>query len=162
MVFVRSLDIIGSALSAERYRTDIILQNIANSRTTRTPGGVGPYVRQQMVFEERPLGARGVAFRDTLHNVRTGARMAHRVHGGHIGSNGGVRVRTMVDSINEFRPVYDPYHPDADEDGYVIYPNVDTTEEIIDLMGATNAYEANLSALNVVRAMINRSLDIGK
>ena len=155
MVFLRSLDIVGSALTAERFRTDIILQNIANARTTRTPGG-GPYRRQQLVFEERPV----MGFRDRLHRARSGANFVHRVHT-EGATSGGVRVRQIVESTNEFRPVYDPHHPDANEDGYVLYPNVNTTEEMVDLMAATNAYEANLAALNVVRAMINKSLELG-
>jgi len=147
MTFLKSLDITGSALTAERYRTDIILQNISNARTTRTPGG-GPYRRKQVVFEERPL-----SFADHFRHacVRNGA-----------GGPGGVRVQQMVESGNQLKPVYDPNHPDADADGYVWYPNVDTTEEMVDLMAATNAYEANLAALGVIKAMISKSLDIGR
>ena len=79
-----------------------------------------------------------------------------------VARSGGVEVQRQVDSINEFKPVYDPTHPDANEDGYVLYPNVDTTEEIVDLMAATNAYDANLTALSVVKAMISKSLEIGR
>ena len=153
MVFLRSLDITGSALTAERYRTEVILQNISNARVTRTPGG-GPYRRQQVVFEERPL-----SFQQYFDRYRHPCRLGSRNTASPVG---GVRVQTMVDSINDFKPVYDPTHPDADGDGYVWYPNVDTTEEIVDLMAATNAYEANLTALSVVKAMITKSLDIGK
>ena len=155
MAFLRSLDTIGSALTAERYRTDVILQNIAGARITRTPQG-GPYRRQQVVFEERPFSAREkpLSFHDTF-------RHACARHN-QVVKSGGVRVQTMVDSINEFKPVFDPTHPDADDEGYVWYPNVDTTEEMTDLMAATNAYELNLSALSVVRAMINKSLDMGR
>ena len=81
---------------------------------------------------------------------------------GQKGKSGGVEVRRHVDSANELKPVYDPTHPDADADGYVWYPNVDTTEEIVDLMAASNAYEANLTALSVVKAMISKALEIGK
>jgi len=176
MAFLNSLDIIGSALTSERYRTDVILQNIANARTTRTSEG-GPYRRKQVVFEERPLTFRET-FRHACKVYRTeqGGPTVHEnnrfIHaGGHNHTRsgelqqpfkGGVQVQTMVDSINEFKPVYDPEHPDADADGYVWYPNVDTTEEIVDLMAATNAYEANLAALGVVKAMINKSINMGK
>jgi len=152
VAFLHSLDIVGSALTAERYRSDVILQNISNARTTRTPGG-GPYNRKQVVFEEKPF--RQGTFGETFRHVCK-IRHNHQIH------TGGVKVQTMVDSINVFKPVYDPEHPDADADGYVWYPNVDTTEEIIDLMGATNAYEANLTAMSVVKAMISKSLDIAK
>ena len=147
MAFLRSLDITGSALTAERYRTDVILQNISNARTTRTPSG-GPYRRKQVIFEERPL-----SFQQYYRHACVFNKQA---------KSGGVRVQQMVDSINEFKPVYDPNHPDADADGYVWYPNVDTTEEMGDLMAATNSYEANLTALGVVKAMISKSLDIAK
>lgn len=150
MAFLHSLDITGSALTAERYRTDIILQNIANARTTRTPGGGGPYRRKQVVFEERAL-----TFEQHFRHACVLNKRANKNHGG-------VEVQQMVDSVNALKPVYDPDHPDADADGYVWYPNVDTTEEMTDLMGATNAYEANLTALNVVKAMINKSLDMGR
>lgn len=152
MTFLNSLDIVGSALTAERYRSDVILQNISNARTTRTSSG-GPYHRKQVVFEEKPF--RQGSFSETFRHVC-------RLRNVRQANTGGVKVQTMVDSINEFKPVYDPNHPDADADGYVWYPNVDTTEEMVDLMGATNAYDANLTAMSVVKAMISKSLDIAK
>ena len=151
MAFLSSLDIAGSALTAERYRADVILQNISNARVTRTPSG-GPYRRQQVIFEERPL--KTMSFSDHFRHACIRNKGA--------GKSSGVRVQQMVDSTNEFKPVYDPTHPDADADGYVWYPNVDTTEEIVDLMAASNAYEANLTALNVVKAMIGKSLDMAR
>jgi flagellar basal-body rod protein FlgC len=154
MAFLPSLDIVGSALSAERYRVDIISQNITHARTTRSPAG-GPYHRQQLVFEEKPFQHEGTSFGQIL---RHHCRFRHL----QTANTGGVKVQTMVDSINEFRPVFDPNHPDADADGYVLYPNVDTTEEMVDLMAATNSYDVNLSALNIVKAMVTKTLDIGK
>ncbi|MEG0778482.1 MAG: flagellar basal body rod protein FlgC [Oscillospiraceae bacterium] len=139
MSFCSSLDIVGSALTAERFRADIITQNIANAKTTVTSTG-DPYRRQQSVFEEIPL-----TFKDELNKAR-----------------GGVRMSTVVESDRDFKLVYEPGHPQADADGYVRYPNVDTTEEMIDLMAASNAYEANLTALGVVKAMINKTLEMGK
>ncbi|MEL7623598.1 MAG: flagellar basal body rod protein FlgC [Clostridiales bacterium] len=148
MAFLNSLDIVGSALTAQRYRSDIILQNMANAKTTRTAAG-GPYRRKQVVFEERPLG-----FRESFAHARSRYNT--------LASTGGVRVQEMVDSTNELKPVYDPQHPDADGDGYVWYPNVDTTEEMVDLMAASNSYEANLTAMSVVKAMIAKSLEVGR
>ncbi|MEG0035761.1 MAG: flagellar basal body rod protein FlgC [Oscillospiraceae bacterium] len=139
MSFCSSLDIVGSALTAERFRADIITQNIANAKTTVTSTG-DPYRRQQSVFEEIPL-----TFKDELNKAR-----------------GGVRMSTVVESDRDFKLVYEPGHPQADADGYVRYPNVDTTEEMVDLMAASNAYEANLTALGVVKAMINKTLEMGK
>lgn len=148
MAFLNSLDIVGSALTAQRYRSDVILQNVANAKTTRTAAG-GPYRRKQVVFEERSLD-----FRESFAQARSRYNP--------LTKSGGVRVKEMVDSTNELKPVYDPEHPDADDDGYVWYPNVDTTEEMVDLMAASNSYEANLTALSVVKAMIAKSLEMGR
>lgn len=140
MVFLNSINIIGSALTAERFRSDIILQNIANQNTTRTESGE-PYRRKQVIFQEREQ-----SFSDALKKV----------------TGGGVRVTEVVESQEDFKPVYDPDHPDADEDGYVYYPNVNNTEEQVDLMDASRVYEANVSALSVVKAMASKALEIGK
>ncbi|MEG1777687.1 MAG: flagellar basal body rod protein FlgC [Angelakisella sp.] len=144
MAFLNSLNIVGSALTAERFRTDIILQNLANINTTMTPEGT-PYRRQQVVFQER-----GINFKDTLNNER------YKINGG------GVRVSEVVESQTEFIPVYNPNHPHADENGYVMMPNVNRAEETVDLMAATRAYESNMTALKVVQAMSMKALEIGK
>ena len=140
IAFLNSINIIGSALTAERFRSDIILQNIANQNTTRTESGE-PYRRKQVIFQEREQ-----SFSDALKKV----------------TGGGVRVTEVVESQEDFKPVYDPDHPDADEDGYVYYPNVNNTEEQVDLMDASRVYEANVSALSVVKAMASKALEIGK
>ncbi len=140
MAFLNSINIIGSALTAERFRSDIILQNIANQNTTRTESGE-PYRRKQVIFQEREQ-----SFSDALKKV----------------TGGGVRVTEVVESQEDFKPVYDPDHPDADEDGYVYYPNVNNTEEQVDLMDVSRVYEANVSALSVVKAMASKALEIGK
>ncbi|MFB0920106.1 MAG: flagellar basal body rod protein FlgC [Oscillospiraceae bacterium] len=139
MSFSSSLDIVGSALTAERFRTDIITQNIANAQTTETSSGE-PYRRQQVVFEEIPL-----TFSEELDKAKSG----------------GVRVSNVVKSDAEFKLIYDPTNPDANAEGYVQSSNVDTTEEQLDLLAASNAYEANLTALSVVKAMINRTIEMG-
>ncbi len=144
MSFLNSLNIAGSALTAERFRTDIILQNIANAKTTRTAEGE-PYRRKQVVFEERAADF-GQALKDEENKL----------------TQGGVRAAQVVESQQDFTPVYDPTHPDADENGYVMYPNVNTSEEMVDLMAASRAYDANLTALNVVKAMAMKALEIGK
>ncbi len=141
MSFCSSLDIVGSALTAERFRTDIITQNIANANTTVTADGK-PYRRQMVSFEEMPL-----TFSEELSKAKSG---------------GGVRVSTVTKSDREFSKVYDPTNPQADAEGYVLSSNVDTTEEKIDLLAASNAYEANLTALSVVKAMINKTIEMGK
>jgi flagellar basal-body rod protein FlgC len=137
---LKSLDILGSSLTAERLRADIINQNIANQNTTRTADG-GPYLRKHVVFETREL-----TFDDALENAK----------------GGGVIVKEIVENPNDLNPVYDPHHPDADADGYVWYPNVDNAEEQVDLMAAANAYESQVAALAVVKAMATKALTIGQ
>ena len=139
MSFLSSLDIVGSALTTQRLRTDVIAQNITNRNTTVTASGE-PYRRKQVVLQEREL-----TFEETLSRVE-----------------GGVQVAAVVDSDRDFKQVYDPTHPEANEEGYVLSPNVDVTEEMIDLMAASNAYEANLTVLSVVKAMITKTLDMNK
>ncbi len=140
MAFLNSINTVGSALTAERFRTDIILQNIANQTTTRTASGE-PYRRKQIIFQERTQ-----TFNEVLNQVQ----------------GGGVRVAEVVESQEDFKAVYDPDHPDADEDGYVYYPNVNNTEEQVDLLEASRVYEANISALSVIKAMAAKTLEIGK
>lgn len=148
MSFLDSLRIPGSALTAERFRINTVLQNLANVSTTRTEAGE-PYRRKQVVFQERSPD-----FQSILKNERDSLRDAT--------PPGGVRVIEVVESQRDFTPVYDPSHPDANEEGYVMYPNVNRAEEQVDLMAATTAYEANLTALNVVKAMSLKALEIGK
>ena len=150
MSFLNSLSITGSALTAERLRMDIALQNISNAQTTRTSetdedGNPIPYARQQVVFEER-----GLDFSGMLQAKQRETR------------GGGVRVVQVVENDRDFTPVYDPDHPDANEEGYVMYPNVNTTEERIDLMAASTAYQANLTALGIVKSLALKSLEIGQ
>ncbi len=140
MAFLNSLDIVGSALTAERFRADVALQNMANANTVAPPDET-PYRRRQVIFQERPL-----SFDDELTKAI---------------NSGGVRVANVVDSNRDFKVAYDPTHPYADEDGYIHYSNVDTTEEMIDLMAASNAYDANLTALEVLKAMVSKTLEIG-
>lgn len=143
MAFCSSLDIVGSALTAERFRTDIITQNMANAETTEMSNGE-PYRRQQVVMEEIQL-----SFADELNKAKDKTK-------------GGVKISQVVESDREFIPKYEPDNPNADENGYVLYPNVDRTEEMVDLMAASNSYEANLTALSVVKAMINKAIELGR
>lgn len=140
MAFLNSLNITGSALTAERYKTDVILQNIANQNVAASSPEEA-YQRKQVVFQEREM-----SFDDTLNKV----------------SGGGVRVSRTVELGEDVNPVYDPTNPIADENGYVYYPNVNNSEEQIDLLETTRAYEANLTALSVVKAMAAKALEIGK
>jgi flagellar basal-body rod protein FlgC len=143
MSLFSTMDIAASGLSAQRLRLDLIAGNLANVHTTRTENG-GPFRRQLAVFQARDYG---------LH--RAGGSTP--VLGG-----GGVRVLGIVEDQSPLKMVYDPSHPDADPDGYVWYPNVDPILEMADLIGASRAFEANLSVLEAGKQLITRSLSIGR
>ncbi len=151
MSFLSTMDITTSALTAERLRMDVIAQNIANIDTTQTPDGE-PYRRQLVVFQERELN-----FQSALE------REASRISGASSGTSeagGGVRVAEVIEDPSDFVPVYNPTHPDADEDGYVLMPNVDRAEENIDLMAATHSYNANITTLNIIKAMAMKAAEL--
>jgi flagellar basal-body rod protein FlgC len=131
-------DIASSGLSAERLRMEVAAANIANAQTTRTEDG-GPYRRQQVMFSAALEGALGQAK-----------------------SIGGVDIVDVVDDESELPRVHMPGHPDADSDGYVTYPNVKIAHELVDLMTAARAYEANLKAMQVFRTMTEQSLALLK
>ena len=137
MGFLSSIDISGSALTAQRLRMDVISENIANADTMITSSGE-PYRRKVCVLSERQLFS--------------------TVLGESIG--GGVMVSGIVEDGSDFELEYDPDSPLANEEGYVERPNVDEVEEIIDLMEATRSYEANVTALNATKSMAVKALEI--
>ncbi len=145
MAFLSSLNISGSALTAGRLRMDIISENIANQKTTRTEDG-GPYRRKMVVYQ--PI--QDNSFRAVFERGMNGT------------PSRGVQVAKIVEDDREFKPVYDPEHPDADERGYVMMPNVDPIKETIDMMAAARAYDANLTAFNVVKGMAAKALELGR
>lgn len=145
MSFLSSLNIGGSALTAQRFRMDIISQNIASADITRSADGT-PYRRKQVVFEERG--------QQSFTNALTGE--VEKLSGG------GVRVKEIVEDQSPLVPVYNPSHPDANEDGYVLMPNVESIKEMMDMMSATTAYNANITAVNAVKGMAMQALQIGK
>lgn len=141
-----SMEISASGLTAQRLRMDVISNNIANVNTTRTEEG-GPYRRQRVVFQERK---RDITFRDLL-------------EGSYLKQMGaGVRVVAIEEDPSPFKLVYDPSHPDADDNGYVRMPNVNIVTEMVDMISATRSYEANVTAINAAKSMINKALEIGR
>lgn len=138
-----SIETSASGLTAERLRLDLIASNIANAESTRTFAG-GPYKRKVAMFS--PGGAR-YAFRDIFSSRFTG-------------SSEGVRVVGIQEDRAPFKRVYMPGHPEADKDGYVTYPNVDITTEMVDMMAATRAYEANVTAIEAAKTMARRALEL--
>lgn len=153
MSFLNTMDITTSALTAERFRMDIIAQNIANIDTTRAEDG-NPYQRRLVVFQERELNFRTALEREASRISRLSTSQ-NRV-------GGGVRVTQVFKDPKDFIPVYNPTHPDADEDGYVLMPNVDRAEESIDLMAATHSYNANITTLNVIKTMAMKAAELTK
>jgi flagellar basal-body rod protein FlgC len=140
-----ALDASGSALSAERVRMDVTAENLANAQSTRTSNGQGPYRRKEVVLQEAGAGVGARAsFADSLQAAR------------------GVKVAGIVEDPTPSRRVYDPGHPDADAQGYVSMPNVNTVTEMTDLIGASRAYEANVTAMQTTKAMFARTLDLLK
>lgn len=147
MSFLSSMNISASGLTAQKQRLDIISENISNIETTRTEGG-GPYKRKMVVFqpiEERP-------------NFRNILSEKTRINN----SKGGVQITQVVEDDREFKAVYNPKHPDADKDGYVLMPNVDLIKETVDAMSATRSYDANITAFNAIKMMATKALEIGR
>jgi flagellar basal-body rod protein FlgC len=138
-----------SALDAQRHRLNVIASNLANAQSTRTSSG-GPYRRRDVVFQSAPVGT---AFQRAFKQVAgiNGARVLE-----------GVKVARVIEDPKPGQVLYDPRHPDADKNGYVKMPNVNVMEEMVNMIGASRAYEANVQAINATRTMWNRALEIGK
>ena len=152
MGMFHAFDVSASGLTAQRYRMDIIAENVANANTTRTENG-GIYKRKIVTFEAKS-GTPGVSFASMLSASSSNLDQS-------IGN--GVRITSITeDNKSDARKVYDPSHPDADEAGYVYYPNVDTVTEMTNLIDATRAYEANATALSASKSMIHQALMIGQ
>lgn len=145
MSIFSALKISSSGLTAERMRMDVIADNIANAETTRTAGGSGPYVRKIVSFKENL---------DKELNKNTGR---------YESKQNGVRVdKISKDEVSPLKKVYDPSHPDADENGYVTMPNVNILNEMVDLISASRAFEANVTAVNSEKQMAMKALEIGR
>lgn len=140
-----SMNISASGMSAQRLRMDIISQNIANVSTTRDKNGEA-YKRKAVVFAEKDA----TPFQDVL--LKTAG----------VSGNGVKVTRIVEDDKTPMRKVYDPNHPDADEEGYVSYPNVNIVQEMTDLIDATRSYEANVTAFNATKNMALKGLEVGK
>jgi flagellar basal-body rod protein FlgC len=145
MDFTGPLAISASALRAERLRLDAIASNLANANTTRTVEG-GPYKRKNVVLVTQPLES------DFAATIQAMSEEAVRR---------GVAVSEVVEDPTPPRMVFDPGHPDANPEGYVAYPNVNPVAEMVDLMAATRAYEANVQAVNATKRMSDAALSIG-
>lgn len=146
MGLFQSFNISASGMTAQRFRTDIIAENIANVNTTSTESG-GPYRRKVVTFQEKDV----TPFSQYLSTSRNRA----------VGN--GVKIsKVSEDYETDFIMEYDPSNPDADENGYVSYPNVNTVTEMTNLIDATRAYEANATAFDATKNMALTGLNIGK
>ena len=156
MAFLNSINIIGSGLTAQQLRLDIVSENVTNSQTTRTENGGGAYRRKMVVFEA--VSGRN-AFRDAMARAINGP-VPNTVA---PPAAGGVRVTQIVENEDEpMKLVYDPTHPDANEEGYVELPNVDMVLEIADAMAASRAFASNVTAFNTLKSVISSGLEIGR
>lgn len=139
----RGLRISASGLSAERLRLDTIAANIANASTTRGKDGQ-PYIRKIATFQE---------------NMKS---QFNKATGKVEGKNLGVKAVGVENDKSPLRKMYDPSHPDADDEGYVNMPNVNVLNEMVDLIAATRAYEANINTMNAHKSMFIKTLEIGR
>src|SRR3954469_23488189 len=138
----------GSALTAQRLRMDVISSNLANAEATSTPEG-GPYKRERVVFAP--------VLRDSMDKTMDGS--------GSIANGsvpGGVEVKGVIQDDEAPRMVFEPTHPDANDDGFVAYPNVDLVTEMTDMLSASRSYEANITIVNVAKSMAQKALEIGR
>lgn len=145
MDFFSSMNVSSSALTAGRTRMNLISSNLANANATRTPEG-GPYKRKDAVFA-------ATAIENPFNRALDGAT-ARQVRK--------VEVAEIVEDQNPPRLQYDPGHPDANPQGYVAMPNVNVVEEMADMIGATRAYEANVTAVQAAKSMALKTLEIGR
>jgi flagellar basal-body rod protein FlgC len=130
-----------SALAVERTRIEAAVSNLANAESTRSADGK-PYRRRDVVLRAEPVeGFQAVLGRSTAT---------------------GVKVAAVVEDQSEYRRRYEPSHPDADKDGFVSLPNVDAANEMVDMVGAARAYQANLAAIGIIRDMVAKALELGK
>ncbi|HXA68445.1 MAG TPA: flagellar basal body rod protein FlgC [Bryobacteraceae bacterium] len=143
MSLFSSLDVSASGMAAQRTRAQLLVENLANAETTRTPEG-GPYRRKDVVFEsDSSMGTFSSAFHSALDDNVTGVRVSE----------------TVIDNSEPDRR-YMPGHPDADKEGYVAYPKINPAEDMVDLLGASRSFGANVAAISAVKDMIQKSIDL--
>jgi flagellar basal-body rod protein FlgC len=143
MSLFSALSVSASGMSAQRMRTELLVENLANADTTRTQEG-GPYRRKDAIFTSDPAAAQF----SSLFEAEVNPSMS------------GVRVAQVVTDTRDPEMRYLPGHPDADKDGYVAYPRMNPAEDMVDLLGSSRSYQANVSAISAVKDMIQRSLDL--
>ena len=153
MAFMTAMNIVGSGLTAEQLRLDVISENVTNMNTTRTEAG-GPYRRKMVVFQAEDG-------RNSFRNIMAAAQNGLVSNTGY-NRTAGVKVTEIVEDQSDFKLKYDPTDPDANEEGYVELPNVDMVKEIADAMAASRAYASNVTAFNTLKSVLSSGLEIGR
>lgn len=159
--FFSALNVSANGMSAQRKRMNAIASNIANAETTRTEDG-GPYTRKMVLMHEQASGT----FSKMLNGDEFNLGVTNKFHISAGQSDGSINA--LVNGVNAeetedktpFKMVYDPSHPDADNNGYVEMPNVNVVNEMVDMISATRSYEANVTAINAAKTMAKDSLEI--
>lgn len=146
MDFMTALDVSASGLTAERTQLNVTAMNLANAKTTRMPGDIGPYRRKAVVKEVSDL--------DNPFGKHMQTAIDRQVKG--------VKVVGIAVDERPNKRVYEPGHPDADEEGYVLYPDINVVEEMAMMMTAQRNYDANTTAIDTIKAMYNKALEIGR
>ena len=142
MSLMTAIDVSSSGLTAQRRRLEVLVSNLVNANTTQ-PAGAEPYRRKDVIFTAvAPDLSFGTAFDDTMTSVR------------------GVEIGQVFTDRSEPVKRYEPGHPNADKDGYVLYPNINPMEEMVNVLSATRSYEANIQAANAAKEMATKALDI--
>jgi flagellar basal-body rod protein FlgC len=141
MSLFSSLSVSASGMSAQRTRAELLVENLANAETTRTPEG-GPYRRKDVVFTTESQSSPFSAVFQTQLDAN------------------GVAASEVIEDTSEPDRRYMPGHPDADKSGYVAFPKINPAEDMVDLMGASRGFQANIAAMTAVKDMINRSIDL--
>ena len=142
MSLFSALSVGASGMAAQRARAELLVENLANAETTRTPEG-GPYRRKDVVFESTSIASPFSSVLDAQLNSPTG-----------------VAVSDIITDSSDPERRYMPGHPDADPEGYVAFPKMNPAEDMVDLMGSARTYEANVAAIGAVKDMIQRSIDL--
>ncbi len=142
MSLFSSLSVSASGMAAQRTRASLLVENLANAETTRTPEG-GPYRRKDVVFAPEPDAGFADAFHAELGEAGTG-----------------VRVDQVIEDTRDPILRYQPGHPDANAEGYVAFPRINPAEDMVDLMDASRGYQANVSAMSAIKNMISRSIEL--
>jgi len=148
MDLFKIFSISGAGMSVQRSRMTVVAGNLANAETTRTPEG-GPYKRRDVIFQAASAGDSFADFLGVDDTERAEEPLA-------------VEVAGVRQSSRPPRKIFDPHHPDANAEGYVALPDINTMEEMVDMMSAARSYEANLSAFNTTKSLIRRLLEIGR